>query len=197
LGGIILRMKARIYTKTGDKGETSLVGGSRVSKGHPRLDAYGTIDELNSVIGLIRAHCSELSDQKLRSRLESRLQQLQNSLFNVGSALACENDEMRTQLPALHPEVIQDLEGDMDRWESKLPPLKEFILPGGSTLAAFSHQARTVCRRAERDMIRLRESGAQMETAHVIFVNRLSDWLFLLARRSNASLGIDDVKWSK
>jgi len=184
-------LKARIYTKTGDKGQTSLVGGSRVSKTEPRLVAYGTLDELNSLLGVIRAN---LGPQ--RGPFENHLQKVQNNLFNMGSRLACENETLLAQLPNLSADALSILEKDMDAWEAELPPLKEFILPGGSLPAAHAHVARTVCRRAERQVLRLRSIMA-IEDAHVIYLNRLSDWLFLLARKLNHILGQKDVTWQK
>ncbi len=187
-------LKARIYTKTGDKGETALVDGSRVSKGDRRLESYGTLDELNSVVGLIRCRIGS-SDHEIT--IDKHLQMIQNNLFNIGSHLACADDKMQAKLPGLSADGLSLLESDMDRWEAELPPLKEFILPGGSELAAYSHMARTVCRRAEREMIRMRDAGATLASDHLIFMNRLSDWFFLLARKFNALKGVKDVAWSK
>lgn len=187
-------MKAKIYTKTGDKGQTALVDGSRVSKGDARLESYGTLDELNSVIGLIRCRIGG-TDQELT--IDKHLNMIQNNLFNIGSHLACADDKMQAQLPPLTSDALNLLEGDLDRWESELPPLKEFILPGGSELAAYSHMARTVCRRGEREMIRMRDAGATVAPDHMVFVNRLSDWFFLLARKFNSFKGVKDVTWSK
>ncbi len=189
-------MKARIYTKTGDKGETSLVGGSRVSKADPRLEAYGTLDELNSLVGFLRAH---LTASKLSALgdVDVRLQAVQNNLFNIGSHLACEDEKLKSQLPGLTPGLENALEADMDRWESELPPLREFILPGGSLLASVAHQNRCVCRRAERFVIGLQQSGVIIDNAQIVFLNRLSDWFFLLARKCNSVSGINDVAWSK
>ena len=192
-------VKAKIYTKGGDQGQTSLVGGTRVPKTHARLEAYGTLDELNSVIGLVRS--SLLGDytgidrntDTLRQKVEDRLQSVQNALFNLGSHLACEDANLKTQLPNIKAGEIENLEADMDAWESELPPLKNFILPGGSVLAAQTHLARTVCRRAERLIFHLPD----VQSEHLIYVNRLSDWLFLLARKFNAAAGIADVEWSK
>lgn len=188
-------MKARIYTKTGDKGETSLIGGSRVSKTESRLVAYGTLDELNSVLGIVRSHLNGSSSAA--SEFESHLRNVQNNLFNMGSHLACEDEELAAKLPGLSADGLTLLESDMDRWEAELPPLREFILPGGSPLAAFSHLARTVCRRAERDVLLLRNTGVVVAADHLIYLNRLSDWLFLLARKFNAVAGVADVTWSK
>ncbi len=187
-------MKARIYTKTGDKGQTSLVGGKRVSKTEPRLVAYGSLDELNSFLGVIRAHLGLLGVQ--RTVFDNHLQNVQNNLFNMGSRLACEDKKLSGQLPDLSADALSMLESDMDAWEAELPPLKEFILPGGSPLAAYSHVARTVCRRTERQVLRLREF-AEVSDAQVIYLNRLSDWLFLLSRKFNHLLGQKDVTWTK
>lgn len=196
-------MKARIYTKTGDKGQTSLVGGMRVAKTHPRLEAYGTLDELNSWLGLIRAELPQLLAAPNKTQipefvaaLEVALEDIQNSLFNIGSHLACEDDTLRTRLPDLHETRLKSLESNMDIWEGGLPPLKNFILPGGSPVSAHTHLARTVCRRAERLCVAL----AQVETVnpnHLVYLNRLSDWLFVVARQINFHLGIADIEWKK
>lgn len=189
-------MKARIYTKTGDLGETSLVGGMRVSKGNPRLEAYGTLDELNSVLGVVRAHLDPLTDNTFRTALESSLQMVQNNLFNISSHLACADPALQSQLPGLTSGAMMELESDMDKWEASLPPLREFILPGGSVAASHTHVARTICRRAEREVVRLRDSVI-VEPDHIVFLNRLSDWLFLLARSFNQRLAFRDITWSK
>lgn len=187
-------MKARIYTKTGDKGETSLIGGTRVSKTHARLMAYGTLDELNSLLGVIRSHISALTTDS--AFFEDRLEDVQNNLFNAGSHLACEDSKLLESLPYLRDDALTNLERDMDQWETELPPLREFILPGGSSLAAHTHVARAVCRRAEREVLRLRES-TPVEGDIVVYINRLSDWLFLLARKFNFLLGHKDLTWQK
>lgn len=187
-------MKAKIYTKTGDRGLTSLVGGTRVAKTNPRLEGYGTLDELNSALGLVRSTLIEV--KPFGATVEKSLQTIQNCLFNIGSHLACENDAVRPNLPKVKPENIAQLESEMDRWEEELPPLKNFILPGGSVPAAHAHVARTICRRAEREMVRLAES-VNVETDQLIYINRLSDWLFLLARRINFALGREDLQWDQ
>lgn len=190
-------MKAKIYTKTGDQGQTSLLGGKHVSKSHPRLEAYGTLDELNSVIGLLRSTlATEKIERDILSRLETRLQRVQNCLFNIGSHLACDTQEMSAALPNLRASDVQSLELDMDQWENELPELRNFILPGGSTAAGFAHLARTVCRRAERATVLLAEN-AKVDANHIVYLNRLSDWLFLLARQANAWSGRTDVVWDK
>lgn len=187
-------MKARIYTKTGDNGHTSLVGGTRVSKTDPRLVAYGTLDELNSLLGVVRSNLGLLGVQ--RAIFEDHIQNVQNNLFNMGSRLACEDKKLLVNLPDLTTDALAMLESDMDAWEAELPPLKQFILPGGSLPAAHAHVARTVCRRAERQVVRLRAFG-EVADAHVIYLNRLSDWLFLLSRKMNHLLGQKDITWSK
>jgi len=189
-------MKAKVYTKGGDKGETSLVGGTRVSKGHLRLEVYGTLDELNSVLGIIRARTATFKGGSFTDQVSVRLQSVQNNLFNLGSQLACEDAAMRGKLPSANLKLVEELERDMDAWESELPPLKNFILPGGSELASYCHLARTVCRRAEREAVRLRKES-DVDDAAIVFVNRLSDWLFTLSRKFNAIGGHTDVEWSK
>lgn len=189
-------MKAKVYTKNGDRGETSLVGGTRVSKAHFRLEAYGTVDELNSVLGLIAAEAESFKGGKFGDEVARRLKSLQNNLFNAGSRLACEDKNLYDKLPGLHVELVSQLETDMDLWESELSALRNFILPGGTALAAKAHLARTICRRTERHVVRM-QSEMQVDGDIVVFLNRLSDWLFLLARKFNHVAGIKDVEWSK
>lgn len=189
-------MKAKIYTKTGDKGQTSLVGGTRVSKTDLRLEAYGTLDELNSVLGLLRSGLGSAALGDMASEVEGALRVIQNNLFNIGSHLACEDEKFRANLPSLSAGAIASLEKDMDKWEKELPPLRNFILPGGSEPAARAHLGRTVCRRAERATVRLAENHPVAED-HVIYLNRLSDWLFLLARAFNHRLSVADFVWEK
>jgi cob(I)alamin adenosyltransferase len=185
--------KSKIYTKGGDKGQTSLVGGTRVPKTHARLEAYGTLDELNSVIGVIRSFMDGAGS--LRAPVEARLQRIQNCLFDIGSHLACEDAAMRGKLPQIRPEDLSALETDMDAWDAELPQLRNFILPGGSHLASFAHIARTVCRRAERLTVHL--PAGEVDPQHLIYLNRLSDWFFVLARKFNAAAGKADLEWSK
>lgn len=193
-------MKAKIYTKTGDRGQTSLVGGARVAKTDIRIEAYGGLDELNSTIGLIRAFLGRDhgATDIWSTRVEARLQSVQNALFNIGSRLACADAKLRDGLPDVTDATISALEADMDEWEKDLPPLRAFILPGGSELGARAHLSRTVCRRAERAVLRLAESdGDAVGAGQLIYLNRLSDWLFLLARKFNAAAGAADLPWSK
>ncbi len=190
---------SKIYTKGGDKGKTSLIGGTRVSKAHLRLEAYGTLDELNSLLGVVVAelHAAPLVGSE---SLLSQLFTLQNDLFNVGSQLACEDESMRGQLPGVSEEDIKLLEKWMDEFSAELQPLKNFILPGGAKASAQMHIARTVCRRAERLIVSLDETVEHASTPVVdpvviSFVNRLSDYLFVAARFINHLAKIDEPIW--
>jgi cob(I)alamin adenosyltransferase len=182
----------KIYTKTGDQGETSLVDGKRVPKTHPRVEAYGTVDELNAIVGMSVSFLNQHSLQGLEE-LKSQLLQIQNHLFNMGSHLACEKKELRERLPRIMEEHIHELEEHIDHMEETLPPLKNFILPGGSPAAAALHQARTVCRRAEREVLRLPEK----EALSIQYLNRLSDYLFVAARFANLKAGLEETLWKK
>ncbi|MES2966041.1 MAG: cob(I)yrinic acid a,c-diamide adenosyltransferase [Bdellovibrionota bacterium] len=194
----------KIYTRTGDKGKTSLIGGARVSKAHVRLEAYGSLDELNSVIGLLRHDAeAELDSAAIEggalSQIESLLAEIQVDLFNVGSRLACEDANIRAKLPSVDVSHIQSLEKAMDEFSRELVPLKNFILPGGSRSASIAHVARTVCRRAERACVALAETdGAEIsvESDAIVYVNRLSDFLFVLARHLNHLLGREETLWA-
>lgn len=188
-------MRAKIYTKTGDKGMTSLVGGARVSKTDPRLESYGTVDELNAVLGLVQAQIS-LAPTK-HTELQSWLVRIQNRLFNLGSLLACEDDQLRKNLPQITEDDITYLEKAIDSATEKLPELREFILPGGHMIAASLHLARTVCRRAERLTMALYESQKIQDEVAIRFLNRLSDFLFVASRLANFNEGFADVKWQK
>jgi cob(I)alamin adenosyltransferase len=191
-------MKAKIYTKTGDKGQTSLVGGTRVAKTDIRLKAYGTLDELNSVLGIVRGALPSSAEAlgDFGRQVEASLQVVQNNLFNIGSHLACEDAKLAAQLPALSVGGLESLEKEMDTWEAELPPLKNFILPGGSLIAGYAHLARTVCRRAERETLVLSET-ADVANEFIVYLNRLSDWLFLLAREFNFRLKQPEFQWQK
>ncbi len=185
-------MKAKIYTKTGDQGNTALVGGRRVSKNDPRIEAYGTIDELNSTIGLAIA---ALPKSGFQDRILT-LQKIQNELFNIGSRLACEDASLLPKMPAITIDHVHALEKLMDDWESKMPALATFILPGGSNASSALHLARAVCRRAERRTLALHES-TPIEPLIIVYLNRLSDFLFTIARKINHDLSIDDLQWKK
>lgn len=185
----------KIYTKTGDSGKTSLVGGQRVTKAHPRLETYGSLDELNACIGLALAQIatSDKNNNEWRP-----LSAVQHQLFNLGSQLACEDETLREQLPPINENLVLDLEKQMDIMTADLPELKQFILPGGTSLAAHLHLARTVCRRCERILIHFYiEEKKDLESLEVRFLNRLSDYLFVLARYANHVSGEKDVPWMK
>lgn len=179
-------MAFKIYTKTGDKGETGLVGGSRVPKYHLRIESYGTIDELNAVLGLLSSHIKE-------EELKAVFQKIQSYLFTIGSHLAADEKNKMT-LPSLSDKETQTLEHWIDKAEETLPALKNFILPGGEVSASYAHLARTVCRRAERRIVEL-SSTCEVDKSIVIYINRLSDFLFVVARKLNQDKGVEDVKW--
>lgn len=178
----------KIYTKTGDKGETGLFGGARVSKASDRVDAYGVIDELNSVIGVVRANGTD-------ARCDALLATVQSELFNVGAELACvSGKEAKLGVPLVSEAEVTPLEAMIDTLEADLPPLKTFVLPGGGTEAAFLHLARTVCRRAERKIVGLSQQEP-VRPEVVRYVNRLSDLFFVMARHANHRANIADVPW--
>jgi cob(I)alamin adenosyltransferase len=178
----------RVYTRTGDKGETSLSGGTRVQKDHPRLEAYGTVDELNSHLGMVQ---SVLTDDGEKARLI----RIQNRVFVVTSNLAADSAELLARLPHILEEDITDLEKAMDFLLDQIPPLTNFILPAGHHSVAACHIARTVCRRAERRMITLaRES--EVDPILIRYINRLSDYLFVLARKTGWDAGVAEVIWT-
>lgn len=180
--------KVKIYTKTGDDGITGLLGNRRVPKDDIRIEAYGTVDELNAVLGLARAHGLNAASDKLVS-------QLQDELFAVGSALA-DPDPAGRYHNAIRAEHASRLEGIIDVLETELKPLSNFILPGGSPAAAQLHLARTVCRRAERLVVKLaRQPGGDVTSALIVYLNRLSDLLFVMARVENHRAGVADVAW--
>lgn len=187
----------RIYTRTGDGGETGTFGGGRVPKAHPRIAAYGETDELNSVLGWCAVAAAGASG--ITAELGDRLAREQARLFVLGSWLATPPDAVagaRRHLPAWPDGAPAELEREMDAWEAALPPLKSFILPGGSELAARLHVARTTCRRAERAVVALAADPAQaVDPRALIYLNRLSDWLFTAARAANAAAGRADVPW--
>jgi cob(I)alamin adenosyltransferase len=185
----------KIYTRTGDKGLTGLVGGRRVSKDSPRIWAFGTVDELNSVIGLARAFNSKKQTEAGRE-INAILARVQNDLFNVGAELATLPEDMRDGMPRVGQKEITTLEKLMDELSTELGPLREFILPGGSTTGAALHQARTICRRAERFCVRL-EREEQIGKFVVPYLNRLSDALFVIARWANNKQGVKETFWRK
>ena len=184
---------SRIYTRTGDSGETGLIGGTRVRKDDPRIDACGAVDELNAVLGVARGGLTLLPGQSVA--IDQFVIRVQHQLFNIGAELAT------TEAASLSADRIADddiawLEASIDRWEKTLPPLREFILPGGSPAAAQLHWARAVCRRAERMVVQL-SVGAPVRGELMRYLNRLSDALFVSARLANQLAGVADVKWSR
>lgn len=181
-----MEKKFKIYTKTGDKGQTYTLGGVRVSKDDPKIEVYGEIDELMSWIGIILSHMNELPEGEEKEIIIQNLRIIQNRLFDTGTlVIGGKIDELE--------EWTLDLEKEIDRMDEKLPFLKSFILPGGSRLASFTHIARCVCRRVERRMVSLAKRQDFDENA-VKYINRLSDYLFILARYINYLLGVEDVK---
>lgn len=177
----------KIYTKTGDKGKTSLIGGTRVSKSHLRIEAYGTVDELNSYIGL-------MSDQPVNQTRLTVLKEIQDRLFTIGSSLASDPEKSKMKIPDLLEKDIVLLESEMDKMNAVLPELRAFVLPGGHPSISFGHLARTVCRRAERTVIALQEVDFVADLV-VQYLNRLSDYLFTLCRAMHQDLDIEETPW--
>lgn len=177
----------RIYTRTGDDGTTGLLGRDRVPKHDPRVEAYGSVDELNAVLGVVRAHDGG-------RWLEDLLPRIQSDLFRVGAELATADEKMLQKLDRIADTDIEGLEGAIDHLEADLPALTRFVLPAGSPLAAHLHLARTVCRRAERRVTALAGTGS-VEPRIVRYLNRLADLLFVMARWSNHRAGVPEVTW--
>jgi len=182
-------MALKIYTKTGDKGMTSLIGGTKVPKSHRRIEAYGTVDELNSFIGLCLDHLKAVPVSHV-------LQEVQDRLFTIGSSLACDpGKETKLKIPDLTKEDITLLENEMDNMNETLPPMKSFILPGGHVTASTLHVARSVCRRAERCCVRLQKKKEEVEPLIIQYLNRLGDYLFVLSRFTAHRLGAAEIPW--
>lgn len=182
-------MSQKIYTKTGDAGRTSLIGGTKVRKNHARINAYGTIDELNAWIGLLG---DQLSDMHIRDLLR----EIQDRLFTIGSALACDpHKEISMKIPDLKESDILLLEKEMDGMNDKLPEMKSFILPGGHPTVSTAHISRTICRRAERITVELDALEPTGQPLIIKYLNRLSDYLFVLARYIGFLNGIEEIKW--
>lgn len=177
----------KIYTKTGDQGTTALFGGKRVSKADLRINTYGTVDELNSYMGLLR-------DQEVNQKRKSVLIEIQDRLFTVGSILATEPGNTKVKIPSLNENDIQFLEKEIDAMDGSLPPMKFFVLPGGHTSVSFGHVTRTVCRRAERLVIEL-DAIEKVEPLVIKYLNRLSDYLFMLCRKMTDELGAEEIPW--
>jgi cob(I)alamin adenosyltransferase len=179
-------MALRIYTKTGDKGETSLIGGTRLPKYHIRIEAYGEVDELNSWVGLVR-------DQKINAHYITVLLEVQDRLFTIGSLLASDGDN-KMKLPEIKEADILLLEKEIDTMESALPPMKNFVLPGGNQIVSYCHISRCVCRRAERSVLRLAHDEKVDELIYK-YLNRLSDYLFVLSRKFAHDLNATETPW--
>jgi cob(I)alamin adenosyltransferase len=183
--------KAKIYTKTGDQGQTRLVDGSCVEKFNPRVEAYGTLDELNSCLGIVR---SSLNEASLKS-LDVILFQIQNDLFRLGSLMACEKEEIFRKLPQIEQKHIEFLEKQIDQLTAELPELKNFIIPAGHLITSQLHLSRTVCRRSERRCAEVLIKDQRHQNS-LIYLNRLSDFLFTSARWVQLQLGLPEVIWN-
>jgi cob(I)alamin adenosyltransferase len=212
-------MAFKIYTKTGDKGATSLIGGTKVPKSHLRIESYGTIDELNSFIGLLNDQLIPLTTQdtaiplrstdnphiflqsgnSAQSPLQSAtfmLKEIQDRLFTIGASLACDPDkETKMKIPDLKLEDVGLLEKEMDRMDEELPPMKSFILPGGHVAVSTAHIVRCVCRRAERICVHMQEEQLYIEPIVIQYINRLSDYIFVLARYIGHVLQVPEIPW--
>ncbi len=182
-------MAMKIYTKTGDAGKTSLIGGTKVLKSNPRIEAYGTVDELNSYIGLVSDFCND-------EHAKNILKEIQDRLFTIGSELACDPDKnIKMSIPDLHESDIRLLETEMDEMDKELPEMKNFILPCGSPSVSFMNVARCVCRRAERCCVNLMENAGDVNPLIIKYINRLSDYLFMLARYTGMKNNTPEIIW--
>jgi len=182
-------MAFKIYTKTGDKGSTSLIGGVRVPKNHIRIESYGTVDELNSFLGMVNDMCNN-------EKINGWIREIQDRLFTVGSVLATNPDkEVKMKLPDVHEEDVLWLENKMDEMNADLPEMRSFILPGGNLAASTCHVARCVCRRAERLCVTMQEQDEYIPELIIKYLNRLSDFLFVLARYIGHINGAAEVPW--
>lgn len=185
----------RVYTKIGDQGNTHLVGGRSIAKEDIRIESYGTVDELNSAVGLARVACRKQS-HKTAQEIDQLLYQIQQQLFDLGSELATPADQFYEKMPLISEAQIAQLEHHMDQWTEQLPPLKSFILPGGGEISAFLHLARTICRRGERHVFALsRRDSIRSEVPK--YLNRLSDFFFVMIRKIAQDLGETEELWLK
>jgi cob(I)alamin adenosyltransferase len=178
----------KIYTKTGDKGTTSLIGGKRVSKYHPRIEAYGTVDELISFIGLLR-------DQDINPDIKQILIEIQDRLMSCASILAADCTDCKIQIPSIIPEDSKKIELEIDKFEAQIEPLSSFIIPGGHQIVSLCHVCRTICRRCERIIIKLSEETPVPEDL-IIYINRLSDFFFVLSRKMAKDLNVEQINWN-
>ncbi len=182
-------MAFKIYTKTGDQGKTSLIGGTKVPKSNLRIESYGTVDELNSYIGLV-------SDYLTDEHTKITLKEVQDRLFTIGSSLACDPDKApQMKIPDLKEEDILLLENEIDKMNEVLPEMKNFILPGGHVAVSTTHIARCVCRRAERICVNMTEQDSFVDPLVIKYLNRLSDYLFVLARYIGHILNVEEIPW--
>lgn len=188
----------RVYTRVGDRGTTRLVGGQEVPKNHPRICAYGTVDELNAILGIVRVHNRQsLSSEAAIQKIDGMLHRIQNDLFNVGSDLATRAEDRWPNMYRVGAEDVTRLENWIDSLNEEVGPLTEFILPGGGPVGAFLHQARTVCRRAERELVGLLEGEPETGEGCMRYLNRLSDLLFVLGRWAAKQLGEPEFLWER
>lgn len=178
---------SKIYTKTGDKGHTSLIGGTRLPKDHIKIEAYGSVDELNAWIGV-------LADAPENLERNAFLKEIQDRLFTIGAELASEPEQNKKKLPELFDADVELLETEMDKYNEEIPALRAFVLPGGHPLVSFSHVARTVCRRAERQVIGL-SHNEEVNALIIKYLNRLSDYLFVLSRKITQEQNAPEIAW--
>jgi cob(I)alamin adenosyltransferase len=182
-------MALKIYTRTGDLGNTSLIGGTKVPKSHARIDTYGTVDELNAHIGLLRDYITD-------GHLLDALKEIQDRLFTIGSSLACDPEkEPALRLPDLKEADVVSLENEMDQMNNELPPMRFFVLPGGHVAISQAHIARCVCRRAERLCVHLQQHQEFVDPLVIKYLNRLSDYLFVVSRYLAKLLGVEEIAW--
>ena len=177
----------KIYTKTGDLGETSLLGGERLKKSNIQIESYGTVDELNSWIGLLR-------DQEIDEEYRNQLIEIQDRLFTIGSLLATSRQGAKMKLPEISNRDIENLEKNIDEMNEELPEMRSFVLPGGHTTVSYAHIARCVCRRAERLVVAMKELGFEQQIV-LTYLNRLSDYLFVLSRKLTQDLNAPEIPW--
>lgn len=183
-------MSQKIYTKTGDEGKTSLIGGTKILKSDLRIEAYGTVDELNSYIGLVNDYCTD-------EHSKVSLKEIQDRLFTIGSSLACDPaKETKLHIPDLHESDIVLLENEIDKMNESLPEMKHFILPGGHPAVSVTHIARCVCRRAERCCVNLKSHESTVAPLIIKYLNRLSDYLFVLARFISHTMQVPEIIWT-
>lgn len=186
----------KVYTKTGDKGKTRLAGGQSVWKDHVRVESYGTVDELNAALGVVRALWLATAKGVIRAQVERELRWMQNRLFDIGGLLATAAGQSFPNMPCIEAQDVTRLEKLIDGWQKELRPLKEFILPGGGMVASSIHVARTICRRAERCCVSLMRKEP-VDQSIIMYLNRLSDTLFVLARWVAHQLGEKELMWER